>query len=324
MKAIVVVDAPGGATLSMRQVAPPEPGPTELLVRIRAAGVNRTDLRRVQQHYNSGRLHIAGLEMSGEVIGMGGEVGGFRLGDRVMSQANGCYAEQVCVDHRLALKIPEGLSFEAAAAVPVTFVTAHDALVSAGKLERGSSVLVHAVTSGIGISAIQVASLLGASTILGTTRDPAKTPGLQALGLDAAIDVSGAAAFADQVLSATQGTGVDVIADTVGGGALADNLRAAALGGRVVSIGRMGGMTDTIDLDLLALRRVSLIGVTFRSRTLEEKRAVNDRFLSDLGRQLASGELRPIVDRTFSLEDALEAQEHMRSDAHLGKIVLLP
>ena len=172
MKAVVVVDSSSGATLEMRELERPEPGPHDLLVRIRAAGVNRTDLRRVQQHYSAGHLHIAGLEMSGEVVALGSEVEGFEVGDRVMSQANGCYAEFVTVDHRLVLRVPQGMSWEAAAAVPVTFVTAHDALVSAGQMQGGCSVLVHAVTSGIGISAIQVAKLLGASNILGTTRDP--------------------------------------------------------------------------------------------------------------------------------------------------------
>ena len=126
------------------------------------------------------------------------------------------------------------------------------------------------------------------------------------------------------VLEATAGKGVDVVADTVGAGVLDQNLKATALDGRIVSIGRMGGMTDTINLDLLALRRISLVGVTFRSRSIEQKQEVNRRFLSDCGKHLASGALRPIVDKTFPLTDALQAQEYMRSDAHLGKIVLIP
>jgi NADPH:quinone reductase-like Zn-dependent oxidoreductase len=262
--------------------------------------------------------------MSGEVVAVGSQVRGFAPGDAVMSQANGCYAEYVAVDHRLVLRIPEGMSWESAAAVPVTFVTAHDALVSAAKMRSGESVLVQAITSAIGISAIQVAKIMGAGTIIGTTVEPGKNEKLRDLGLDEPIDVSSDNSFAQRVLHATRDTGVDVVADTIGAGALDQNLRCTALEGRIVSIGRMGGFTDTIDLDLLALRRIKLIGVTFRTRTIEQKKAVNDAFLLDLGDHLSSGRLRPIIDKTFALSDAAAAQEYMRSGNHFGKIVLLP
>jgi NADPH:quinone reductase len=205
----------------------------------------------------------------------------------------------------------------------VTFVTAHDALATAAKMRSGESVLVQAITSAIGISAIQVAKILGAGMIVGTTVEPGKNARLKELGLDESIDVSTDKTFAERVLRATREAGADVVADTVGAGALDQNLRCTALQGRIVSIGRMGGFTDAIDLDLLALRRISLIGVTFRTRTIEQKKAVNDAFLRDLGDHLGSGSLRPIVDRTFPLSEAAAAQEYMRSGNHFGKIVLL-
>lgn len=325
MRAVVVIDGPEGPTLELQHIERPQPGAHELLVRIRAAGLNRTDLRRIQQHHASdGKRHVAGLEMAGEVVAVGSEVHGWAPGDRVMSQGNGCYAEYVAVDHRLALRVPEGLSWEGAAAVPVTFVTAHDALVTAGGMQRGHAVLVQAVTSGVGIAAIQVASVLGSSKVIGTTRALDRAAPLRELGLQLAIDSRSDPAFAQHVLDATAGRGVDVVVDMIGAGVLDQNLRCTALGGRIVSVGRMGGMKDTIDLDLLALRRVSLVGVTFRTRALQDKQRVNERFMADLGAALASGHLRPLVDRSYPLEQALQAQEYMRSNAHLGKIVLLP
>lgn len=322
MKAIVVVPGVAGPTLAYQTVPDPIPGPTELLVKVRGAGLNRADLNRTQSHFSStGAAHVAGLEMAGEVIGMGNAVKGWALGDRVMSMANACYAEQAVVDYRVVLKAPSQLSWAEAAGLPTVYLTAHNALATAGGLVRGGTVLVQGVTSGVGIVAVQLAKALGASLVLGTARSSARFERLMGLGMDHGIDVKSQDLLAE-VNRHTGGRGVDIIVDMIGGGALAANIACAALAGRVVSVGRMGGMTDTIDLNELARKRVSLVGVTFRTRSIDDKQKVSAAFLADLGAQLSDGRVRPIVDRTYPLAEALAAQAYMASNAHFGKIVL--
>lgn len=322
MKAVLVVPSPSGPTLELQDVPAPAAGATELLVRVRGAGLNRADLRRTQSHFAStGGAHIAGLEMAGEVIGMGDAVRGWAVGDRVMAMANACYAEQTVVDYRVALKAPAQLSWVEAAGLPTVYLTAHDALATAGGLARGGTVLVQGVTSGVGIVAVQIAKGLGASQVFGTARSTARFGRLATFGMDHGIDAKTQDVVA-AVSQHTGGRGVDVIVDMVGGGALAANVACSAIPGRIVSVGRLGGMTDTVDLNELARKRISLVGVTFRTRSVEDKQKLNERFMADLGAQLSDGRLRPIIDRTYPLSEALAAQDYMASNAHFGKIVL--
>lgn len=323
MKAVVVVPGPAGPELSVRTVPDPEPGPDDLLVAVRAAGLNRADLARAQQHYAHRAVDIAGLELAGEVVAVGSGVRGFRSGDRVMAMARDAYAERACVDWRIALPVPDGMGWAEAAATPTWFLTAHDAIATNGRLARGESVLIQAAASGVGIAAVQVAKALGAGRVLGTSSSAAKLDRLKELaGLDVGID-TGAVDTATAVRDATGGAGADLIVDHVGASALAANLQAAALKGRIVSVGRLGGKVGAIDLDLLALKRLHLVGVTFRTRTVEEKAEINRRFTADLWPALAGGTLRPVVSQTLALDAAEEAQRIMRSNAHLGKIVLM-
>jgi len=326
MKAVLVVPSPSGPTLELQDVPAPVGGATELLVRVRGAGLNRADLRRTQSHFAStGGAHIAGLEMAGEVIGVGSAVKGWAVGDRVMAMANACYAEQVVVDYRVALRAPKQLSWAEAAGLPTVYLTAHDALMTAGGLVRGGTVLVQGVTSGVGIVAVQIAKALGASQVFGTARSTARSTArfgrLAALGMDQGIDAKTQDVVA-AVSQHTGGRGVDVIVDMIGGGALTANVACSAIPGRIVSVGRLGGMTDTVDLNELARKRISLVGVTFRTRSIEDKQRLNERFMADLGAQLSDGRLRPIIDRTYPLSEALAAQDYMASNAHFGKIVL--
>lgn len=324
MKAIVVVPGSAGPTLACQTVPDPIPGPAELLVRVRGAGLNRADLNRTQSHFAStGAAHVAGLEMAGDVIGLGCEVQGWAVGDRVMSMANACYAEQAVVDYRVALEAPSQLSWPEAAGLPTVYLTAHNALATAGGLVRGGTVLVQGVTSGVGMVAVQLAKALGASLVLGTARSNSRFERLMGLGMDHGIDVKSQDLLAE-VNRHTGGRGVDVIVDMIGGGALTANIACAALARRIVLVGRMGGMTDTIDLNELARKRVSLVGVTFRTRSIEDKQKVSAAFLADLGAQLSDGRVRPIVDCTYPLAEALAAQAYMASNAHFGKIVLEP
>lgn len=323
MKAICVVAGDDGATLSLQDVDTPAPGPRELLVRVRAAGVNRTDLRRTQQHFDApAGPDVAGLEMAGEVVAVGGQVSRFGIGARVTALTRAAYAEYAVVDERFAVPVPASMSWEEAAALPVWYMTAHDALVTNGGLAPGGTVLVQAATTGIGVAAVQIARHLGAARILGSSISVDRLPRVAEHGLHVGYDPRREPTEA-VVERETGGRGVDIVVDMVGAGVLAENLKAAALGGRIVSVGRMGGFTDTVDLDLLALKRLSLVGVTFRTRSPAERERVLAAMLRDLGPGLADGTLRPPVDRSFPLAEALAAQEYMKQDRHFGKIVLV-
>lgn len=328
MKAMVIVSDADGGTLEYLDVPNPEPAAEELLVRVKATSLNRADLAQRQGNYpapsrgSDTEWVVAGLEAAGEVIGMGDSVTGFASGDRVMAMCGGSYSEFVTVDYRLAMPVPEQLSWAEAATIPVAYMTEHDALSTHARLQSGESVLVHAASSGVGIAAIQLAKLLGAAPVLGTGGDPAKLAALAALGLDEGIDYH-EVSFADAVLAATDNNGVDVVVDHVGASHFQDNLRCMALRGRLIGVGRLGGRHAELDLDLLALKRLELIGVTFRTRTLEERIEIAQRCAADLLPALSAGRIQIFIDRTFSLDEAMEAQGYMASNAHIGKIVLM-
>jgi len=273
MQAIVIVSSADGGTLEYRDVPDPTPRPGELLVRVRATGLNRADLAQRRGAYprpatgGDSALNIAGLEAAGEVVGLGEGVTGFAMGDRAMAMCAGGYAEYTTIDQRLAVRVPERLSWEEAAAVPVAYMTEHDALITNARLQAGESVLVHAASSSVGVATIQIAKLWGAKPVMGTSGMTEKLAALAALGLDQGINYR-TENFADAVLTATHGAGVDVVIDHVGGPHFHDNMRCMALRGRLVSVGRLGGKMGELDLDFLALRRLHLIGVAFRTRDL--------------------------------------------------------
>jgi NADPH2:quinone reductase len=231
-------------------------------------------------------------------------------------------AEYVAVDTRLLVPVPDRLDWVQAAGWLNVFTTAHDALVTNARLQRGESVLVNAAGSGIGTAALQIARLIGATPILGSTRSAERRARLEAYGMQTGIDASDPQ-WPQAVKQATGGRGVDVILDNVGADVLGGNLACIALGGRLVSVGRLGAEKGEIDMDLLALKRASLIGVTFRTRTLEERAACVQRCAQDLLPALADGRLEPVLDRTFAMAEIEEAHGYMASNAHLGKVVLL-
>ena len=231
------------------------------------------------------------------------------------------YAEYAVVSQRALMRIPDGMSWAEAAAIPNVFVTAHDAIVSNAVLKPGESVLVTAGASGVGTAAIQIARYLGANPVLATTRSTAKGDALRALGAHEVINTS-QAGWVEAVLTATNQHGIDVIIDQVGGPMLADNIRVLAIKGRLVSVGRNAGQVGDCNLDEIARKRASIIGVTFRTRTAEEALVCSERFAADLLNAFTTGALKPVLDRTFSFEQIAEAHAYMLSDAQTGKIVV--
>lgn len=327
MQAVIVVPEAEGKkpTLEYVQVRDPVAAPAELLVRVKAAGINRIDLARAHAHaaFDAGEPAVAGLEFAGEVVAMGSEARGFLPGDRVMAMSRAAYAELACVDHRLALKIPASMSWDQAVAIITVFATAHDALVTHGGYTPGKSVLVQGVTSAVGIAVLQIAKAMGASTVLGVARSEGKAAKLTALGLDHFIN-AGQPDLVEQVKAITQQRGVDIVIDMVGKGTLSASLQCAALDARIVSVGRMGGNRDEIDLDMLQLKRVTLAGVSFRQRSLDDKIILFRRFWQDLLPLFESGRLSPLIESVYPLRDALIAQEFMALNQHLGKVILRP
>lgn len=329
----VLVD-PQRSTIAVETVQDPVPGPGQLLVRVRAAGLNRADLAVRAGGYRVGtgrsvaapsRPLRAGAELAGEVVAVGPGVADFAVGDAVMAQGSG-YAELATVEALLAMPKPSALSWEEAGALPVGLLTMHDALVTNGRWRPGETVLVNAVTSGVGVLCAQLALHLGAPLVLGTSTSPTKWEALRAAaGLDDERFVPVTPHdVAAQARVCTDDRGIDVIIDNVGAAAIATSLEAAAILGRIVQVGRLGGKHGTLDLDELARKRVSLIGVTFRTRTTEERLTVKRAAWGDLAGAVAAGVLRPPVHATFPLEQAEAAQEALARNEHVGKLVLTP
>jgi putative PIG3 family NAD(P)H quinone oxidoreductase len=325
MKAIVITRPGGPEVLEFRDVPDPLAGPDDLLVRVRAAALNRADLLQRTGNYpqpgKKAEFEVPGLEFAGEVVKAGARVDGFAIGDRVMGLLPGQgYAEFVSVSARLAMKVPERLSWHEASATPEVWITAHDALRQCA-LEAGEAVLIHAAGSGVGVAAIQIARMLGATPVIGTAGSADKLERAAALGLEAGINYRDQD-FAAEAARITAGRGVDVILDVIGASYWERNLKALALKGRMVLVGSMGGGTAPASLGLILGKRLQIRGTTLRSRTLEEKALATRAFEKSVLPHLASGRLRVVVDRVFPLTDASAAHAYMESNANFGKIVL--
>jgi len=325
MRAVVITKHGDPEVLELVEVPDPACGSEDLRVRVHATALNRADLLQRRGLYPqpgpAPEFEIPGLEYAGEVLEVGERADGFAVGDRVMGiLAGGGYAETVVIHHRLAVAVPDALSFTDAAAVPEAFITAHDALDQCG-LRAGASVLVHAAGSGVGVAAIQIARVAGATPIIGTAGSDAKLEAAAALGLDVMIDYK-TKDFAAETLAATDGAGVDIIVDFVGASYLERNVRALAEKGRLIVIGMLGGIKAELNLAALLAKRGHIIGTLLRARPLEEKAAATRAFEAAVVPHLAAGRVRPVVDRVFAFDDVVEAHRYMETNANFGKIVL--
>jgi NADPH2:quinone reductase len=295
------------------------------MVEVHASAFNQADLRYATTHFATSERAsgpaIGGLELAGRVVATGAEVTGFEVGDRVMAMSGRAWAERVAVDYRLAVPVPASFGWPDAAATPVSYITAHDCVVAAAKVQPGESLLVQGATAAAGLAVMQVARLAGARPILGTTSRQAKAQRLRDLGCDVAI-VRGSEDVADAVRSATGGRGADVVVDILGGTALPENIAAAAVLGRVICLGRVSGTRGELDLDEFARKRIQMTGVTFRTRSFGERCAVVARFVSGLLPALENGDVRPVWDRSFDWADCAGAESFLRSGDQFGKVLL--
>ncbi len=306
--------------LALREVPPPRPEPDELLVRVWATGLNRADLLQRRGRYPApagAPADVPGLEFAGEVAEAGAEVRDWKPGDRVMAiVAGGAYAEYARIPAEHALPIPEGWTFDQAAAVPEAFVTAFDAMMLQGDLRAGHRVLVHAVGSSVGVAALQLAKAASA-TVAGTSRTEAKLERASALGLDHRVLVRDRfepeAGLTDWA---------DLIVELVGGHYLMGDLRAVAPRGRIMLLGLAAGRETTLDLGPLLTKRVSLVGTVLRTRSREEKTRLLAAFRERVLPLFARGKLRPVVDRVFPAADVVEAHRYLEANRNFGSVVL--
>jgi NADPH:quinone reductase-like Zn-dependent oxidoreductase len=312
MKAYVLKSEPGATTLELREKPQPQPSPTQLLVRIRAASMNRGELIRGQGLIKPGTEKPAGMDAAGEVVG---------TGERVMGRLPGAFAEYGLMDRQDAIPVPASLSWEEAAAIPITFNVVYDMLVQQGALKAGEWLLVTSVSSGVGVAAMQAGKALGAR-VIGTSGSAEKLAELKKHGLDVGIQTR-KADFADAVMKASDGKGVNLVVNNVGGTVFAECVKCMAYEGRLATVGYLDHtMKAEMDLEALHSKRLKLFGVSNKLRTAEQRKATVDGMKRDFMPLFAAGKLKPLITRVFDFKDLPQAKDYMESDAGLGKVVI--
>ncbi|WP_460904948.1 NAD(P)H-quinone oxidoreductase [Paraburkholderia jirisanensis] len=325
MKAITFDEFGAADVLQLADVPVPDVRPDDLLVRVHAAGVNRADLTQRRGGYGRpdfGDSTLMGLEIAGEVIATGHAAQGFKAGDRVMGVVGGgAYAELARIDWRMAMPIPAALDYVHAAAIPEVFVTAHEALLYLGGLQRGDSVLIHAAAGGVGSAAVQLAYASGAQVF--ATADAGKRERVIQLGAEVVIDYR-SDDFAEVIAKATNGRGVDVVIDFVGAPYFARNVASLANGGRLIQVGILGaGGQVSVELEQILYRHLQIKGTVMKSRSQVDKHAMVRRFRDHWLERFEGGAgIEPVVDSTFPLARAADAHRRMEASANVGKIIL--
>ncbi len=314
----------GANGAAIADVPRPAPKGTQVLVRVRACGLNRADLGMTKGHVHGsagGVGTVLGMEWAGEVAELGPDAKGVKIGDRIMGSGAAAFAEYTLADHGRLFRTPSNMNFEDAATLPVALATMHNAVVTNGALQQGQTVLIQGASSGVGLMALQIAKLKGASLVVGSSTDATRRGRLKEFGADLAVDSSDPG-WVDQVLKATGGEGVDLIVDQVSGKVANQNLAATRVKGRIVNVGRLGGTHGDFNFDLHAARRINYIGVTFRTRTIEEIRDIFEEVRKDIWPAVEARELQLPIDKIFGFDDIGSAFAHMEANRHLGKIVV--
>lgn len=323
MLAIEIIDSPEGNYLNPCQRPKPEFTENEVLIQVLAAGVNRPDIMQRNGLYPppSGASDIPGLEVAGNIIGVGSKVTRWQVGDQVCALVTGGgYAEYCTASEQLCLPIPEGISPVQAAGLPETFFTVWSNLFDRGQLKANESILIHGGSSGIGTTAIQMAKSCGAR-VYTTAGSDKKCKVCCELGADLAINYQ-QHDFVQIIKQHTGNQGVNVILDMIGGDYLPRNLKCLSIDGRLLQIAIQNGAKSDINLAAVMLKRLSILGSTLRARDIQFKTNIARNLQKNIWPLLTSGQIRPIIDRTFPLHEADKAQRYMESSQHIGKIIL--
>src|ERR1700682_5354865 len=295
----------GSNGAAIADVAKPVPKGAQVLVRVRACGLNRADLGMTKGHAHGsagGVGAVLGMEWAGEIAEIGPEAKGVKIGDKVMGSGAAAFAEYTLADHGRLFRTPSNMNFEDAATLPVALATMHNAVVTNGALQPGQSVLIQGASSGVGLMAMQIAHIKGARIVIGSSTDATRRGRLKEFGADLAVDSSDPG-WVDQVLQATGGEGVDLIVDQVSGKVASQNLAATKIKGRIVNVGRLGGTRAQFNFDLHAARRLSHNRGTFRTRSIEEVREIFNEVRKDIWPAVEQRKLQLPIDKVFAFDD---------------------
>jgi NADPH2:quinone reductase len=311
----------GQGQLELREVDVPVPGAGQVLVKLHAAALNRGELIVGHGLHGKGGSKPAGMEGAGQIAQLGSDTGPWQVGDRVMGRCPGTFSEYVVMDVREIMPIPDSLSDEQAASIPLTFLVTYDLLVMQGHLQAGQTLLINGVSSGVGVASLQMAKVLGAK-VIGTSGSQDKLDQLKPLGLDLGL-CTRAADFHEAVLQATEGKGANLVVNTVGGSMFAENMRCMAFQGRMGIVGYVDNtLSATIDLETLHAKRMCLFGVSNKNRTLAQRSEGVAQFAKQILPAFADGRIQPLLDQVFEFDQLLQAKARMESNQHTGKIVL--
>ena len=310
--------------IELRDVPIPVPGPSQALVKIHAAGLNRGEFIKGHGLHGSHGAKAIGMEGAGEITALGDQVTavtGLKLGDRVMARCAATFAEYALMDVREMMPIPPNVSYEEASCIPLTFLVTYDLLVQQGRLKANDGLLVNGVSSGVGVASLQMAKALGAK-VIGTSGSQDKLNKLAPLGLDLGI-CTRSANFYDQVMSATDGKGVQLVVNAVGGSVFEESLRCLCFQGRLGTVGYVDGVLNApLDIEALHAKRLTLFGVSNKLRSPEQRAEPVSGFVKDILPAFAEGRIQSSIDTIFPFEEMVAAKALMETNAHVGKIVL--
>lgn len=310
--------------IELRDVPMPVAGPTQALVKVHAAGLNRGEFIKGHGLHGSQGAKAIGMEAAGEIVAVGDKVNSmssFKVGDRVMARCGASFSEYVLMNVQEMMAVPDSLSWEQAASIPITFLVTYDLLVQQGKLKSNDWLLINGVSSGVGVASLQMGKVLGAK-VIGTSGSQTKLNQLMPLGLDLGI-CSRSADFYATVMSTTEGKGVQLVVNTVGGSVFEESFKCLSFQGRLGTVGYVDGVLHApLDIEALHAKRLTLFGVSNKMRSPDQRAEPVQGFIKDILPAFAEGKIHACIDSVFEFKDLEGAKARMESNSHVGKIVL--